>query len=156
MRKLMYRITRSFRFAALIKPVSSNGRCQLRHKRYLMSVTVEGEELITTEPKKGMLLDYDDITLAVSTTIERYLDNHYIDKTTGLDNLTLEALSEWIYWMIEPRILDIRKDESIKIVSVSVGDTMNTSCTFSPPEPRTSRRGLVWAAVSEMLQKAED
>lgn len=69
-----------------------------------MIVSIQRNELIDSGPKSGMVMDYEDISAIVKPFIDQYLDHHYLNESTGLGSPTAEALSQWIYKRLEPKL----------------------------------------------------
>lgn len=119
----MYRIEKSFRFEASHILPKHDGKCARLHGHgWVGKVVLEDYELITTGPKAGMLMDYGDISNALSGMIENYLDHQHLNETTGLSNPTSERLAKWIF--------DFLKDKIPAMVCVRIEETCTSAAEY--------------------------
>lgn len=102
-----------------------DGKCRRLHGHsWKMRVVVKALTLHATGPKQGMLMDFGDISKVVKPLVEDYLDHHYLNDTTGLQNPTSEELSRWIYKMLEPVLPNLE--------AIEIDETCTSSCHFQP------------------------
>ena len=71
-----------------------------------------------------MLQDFGDLSKIVKPLVDRFLDHHYLNETTGLANPTSEELAHWIYSQLKSKIP--------KLEWVEVDETCTSSCRYQP------------------------
>lgn len=121
----MFTLTKEFRFEAAHKLPMHDGKCRNLHGHsWKMRVIVQGENLILGGPKAGMLYDFSGISQIAKPFVEHYLDHHYLNETTGLENPTSEALAKWIFDSLQPRLSGL--------VAVEIDETCTSSCRYEP------------------------
>ncbi len=112
----MFTLTKSFRFEAAHKLPKHDGKCQRLHGHsFLGSIVVQGMMLIEEGPKAGMLIDYGDLSNLVKPLLDHFLDHHYLNETTGLENPTSEELARWIFQRLLPlcpQLVAVRIEET--------------------------------------------
>jgi 6-pyruvoyltetrahydropterin/6-carboxytetrahydropterin synthase len=63
-----------------------------------------------------MVMDYADIKTFLTPLLDQYLDHHFLNQTTGLENPTSEELAKWIFDQLEqsglPGLLGVRINET--------------------------------------------
>src|SRR5207245_1556542 len=98
-RQNMFRLEKQFRFEAAHRLPNHDGKCQRLHGHsWIGRVIVEGDELQTSWPKAGMLMDFGDMANPVKLLVEGYLDHHYLNETLPLlANPTSEEIARWIF-----------------------------------------------------------
>lgn len=120
------RISKTFAFDAAHQLPHHDGKCARLHG-HTYSVTLVLDGPVQTEgPKRGMVFDYGDIKAAFKPLLDGYLDHHYLNETTGLENPTGELLAEWIGQRLIPSLP--------LLVAVSVSETCTTSATWERPK----------------------
>ena len=118
-----FTLTKEFTFEAAHVLPHHDGKCgRLHGHSWKGKLVLEGEDLQTEGPKQGMLLDFGEIKAAVTPLLEKHLDHHYLNDTTGLESPTSEALAEWIYWEL--------KEKLPLLAAVIVEETCTSSCCY--------------------------
>lgn len=121
----MYELTKEFSFEAAHKLPHHDGHCARLHGHsFRMKIYLMGNQLEKNGPKKGMLVDFSDVSRIVKPLLGSHLDHHYLNKTTGLENPTSEELSRWIF-------LRLVKDLP-RLAAVEVLETCTSSCLYQP------------------------
>lgn len=122
----MFELTKEFRFEAAHRLPKHDGKCQRLHGHsWKMRVIVRGYSLHQEGPTSGMLQDFGDISSVVKPLVDAFLDHHYLNDSTQLENPTSEELAQWIY-----RRLD-REGKLPGLVAVEIDETCTSSCRFS-------------------------
>jgi 6-pyruvoyltetrahydropterin/6-carboxytetrahydropterin synthase len=121
----MFRLKKKFTFEAAHQLPLHDGKCRRLHGHSWVGWLVcEGARLQDVGPKAGMLVDFGDLSAAVQGLREEYLDHHDLNRTTGLENPTSEALAEWVYHRLKPRLP--------KLAAVVIEETCTSSAEFRP------------------------
>ncbi|MEA5417639.1 6-carboxytetrahydropterin synthase QueD [Spirulina sp. CCNP1310] len=121
-------IYKEFRFEAAHHLPHHDGKCRRLHGHsWIGRVYVKGDRLITTGPKAGMLLDFQDLKAYLTPLLEDYLDHHYLNETTGLENPTSEALARWIYDYFA-------RLELPGLDAVEIRETCTSGCLYRPAD----------------------
>ena len=95
-------IYKEFRFEAAHRLPHHDGKCQRLHGHsWIGRVYISGDQLISTGPKQGMLMDFSQLKQYMKPLLDNYLDHHYLNETTGLENPTCEAMAQWIFEQLE-------------------------------------------------------
>lgn len=68
-------------------------------------------------------MDYGDISATVKPLLENHLDHWHLNDSTGLINPTSEALAEWIFAKLQPKIADL--------VAVEIKETCTSYCIYA-------------------------
>jgi 6-pyruvoyltetrahydropterin/6-carboxytetrahydropterin synthase len=120
----MFQLKKEFRFEAAHRLPSHDGKCQRLHGHsWKMRIVVQGMTLHDVGPKIGMLVDFSDISAKVKPLVDDFLDHHYLNETTGLENPTSESIAAWVYWKLQPILPEL--------VAVEIDETCTSSCCFS-------------------------
>jgi 6-pyruvoyltetrahydropterin/6-carboxytetrahydropterin synthase len=91
-------IYKDFRFEAAHKLPHHQGKCRRLHGHsWLGRVYIQSNQLISSGSEQGMVMDFAKVTDYLNPLLESYLDHHYLNATTGLENPTSEAIAEWIF-----------------------------------------------------------
>lgn len=91
-------IYKEFRFEAAHKLPHHDGKCRRLHGHsWLGRVYVKSNQLIAKGSKQGMVMDFGDLKAYLQPLLDDYLDHHYLNETTGLENPTSEAIAEWLF-----------------------------------------------------------
>lgn len=118
-----YRLTKTFRFEASHQLIGHDGRCSRLHGHsWIGKIVVEGPALHQSGPKKGMLVDYGDIKVAVQSLVDDYLDHHHLNETLEMDSPTSELIAKWIY--------DQLYDKIPGLAMIVVEETCTSSCQY--------------------------
>lgn len=95
-------IYKEFRFEAAHRLPHHQGKCRRLHGHsWIGKVYIRSHQLITTGPEQGMVMDFGKIKQYLKPLLEEYLDHHYLNETTGLENPTSEAIAQWIFTKLE-------------------------------------------------------
>lgn len=95
-------IYKEFRFEAAHRLPHHDGKCQRLHGHsWIGRVYIRGDQLISTGPKQGMLMDFSQLKQYMKPLLDNYLDHHYLNETTGLESPTCEAMAQWIFEQLE-------------------------------------------------------
>jgi len=120
----MFTLTKEFRFEAAHRLPKHDGKCRRLHGHsWMMRVVVQGPDLYTMGPKAGMLTDFGDIKKVVQPYVDGYLDHHYLNETTGLENPTSEEVAVWLFSHLAPQLPGL--------VAVEIDETCTSSCRFT-------------------------
>lgn len=122
---MLFTLTKEFRFEAAHRLPHHDGKCQRLHGHsWVGRVILTGRRLQEKGPKSGMLQDFGEISGAVKPLLEDFLDHHYLNETTGLENPTSESLSKWIF--------DWLKEDLPQLGGVEIQETCTSSCLYEP------------------------
>jgi 6-pyruvoyltetrahydropterin/6-carboxytetrahydropterin synthase len=95
-------IYKEFRFEAAHTLPNHDGKCRRLHGHsWVGRVYLQGEKLIESGSKQGMIMDYGDIKKYLKPLLDNFLDHYYLNETTGLTNPTSEELAKWIFERLE-------------------------------------------------------
>ncbi|MEG3439308.1 6-carboxytetrahydropterin synthase QueD [Pannus brasiliensis CCIBt3594] len=95
-------IYKEFRFEAAHKLPHHEGKCRRLHGHsWIGRVHIKGNALQTAGSQKDMILDFGILSEYLKPLVEDFLDHHYLNETTGLENPTSEAIARWIYEKLE-------------------------------------------------------
>lgn len=101
----MFEIAKKFRFEAGHQLIHHDGRCSEPHGHsYQFIVTLRNDVLISSGPKKNMVLDFFDISDIVKPMIEKYLDHKWLNDTLESDSPTAEYIAKWIFDHLDSKI----------------------------------------------------
>jgi 6-pyruvoyltetrahydropterin/6-carboxytetrahydropterin synthase len=129
----MWKIEKSFRFEASHRLPFHAGKCARLHGHSWRGICVcEGDTLNVEGPQRGMLIDFGTIGQVVNELVDRYLDHHHLNDSTGLENPTCEEVSRWIYEKLLPEIP--------LLAAVIIEETCTSRCEYRPSN-RQRRRG---------------
>lgn len=121
----MFTITKEFRFEAAHKLNNHDGKCARLHGHsWKMRVILEGASVEKEGPKKGMLMDFSEVSKIVNPLLEEKLDHYYLNDTLKLENPTSEAIAQWLYNQLVPKLT--------KLVAIEVDETCTCSCRYEP------------------------
>jgi len=121
----MWTLAKSFRFEAAHHLPSHDGKCRRVHGHsWVGELEVRGDILHTTGPKRGMVIDYGDLSAALAPLVEEVLDHHDLNLTTGLPDPTSEAIAEFIFRWLTSRLEGL--------VAVTIHETCTSRCRYAP------------------------
>jgi 6-pyruvoyltetrahydropterin/6-carboxytetrahydropterin synthase len=117
-------IYKEFRFEAAHRLPHHDGKCRRLHGHsFVGRVYVRGDRLIESGAKQGMIVDYSDLKKYLKPLLNDYLDHHYLNDTTGLENPTSEELARWIYHKLEAAGLP-------GLYAVEIRETCTSGCLY--------------------------
>jgi 6-pyruvoyltetrahydropterin/6-carboxytetrahydropterin synthase len=91
-------IYKEFRFEAAHRLPAYAGKCHRLHGHsWVGRVYVQGTALIQSGSQQGMIMDYAEIANYLHPLIEQFLDHHYLNESTGIENPTSEAIAQWVF-----------------------------------------------------------
>ncbi|TYQ30511.1 6-carboxytetrahydropterin synthase QueD [Pseudanabaena sp. UWO310] len=120
----MWIISKEFRFDAAHKLPHHDGKCQRLHGHsFVGKVSIKSDSLKSEGSQVGMVLDYGIIKKYLEPMRDRYLDHHYLNESTGLENPTSEELARWIFNYL-------KQDGLEGLYSVEIQETCTSSCIY--------------------------
>jgi 6-pyruvoyltetrahydropterin/6-carboxytetrahydropterin synthase len=132
---------KEFRFEAAHELPYHDGKCARLHGHSWRGVVyVSGAALIQSGHKSGMVMDYGDIKAFLQPLLDDYLDHHFLNKTTGLENPTSEELARWIFEQLEQNGLS-------GLLAVRIDETCTSTCVYT----RTPADGFQLIAASTAI-----
>jgi 6-pyruvoyltetrahydropterin/6-carboxytetrahydropterin synthase len=125
----MFSLSKQVRFEAAHQLPYHQGKCARLHGHsWLVTLTVEGEELQQDGPQKGMLADFDilgNMTADIFQTFDHSLLNPRIH------NPTSENLAVFIYYqLLAPSISKL--PPGVQLTEIRVDETCTCACVFRP------------------------
>jgi 6-pyruvoyltetrahydropterin/6-carboxytetrahydropterin synthase len=118
-------VVKQFKFEAAHRLPNHLGLCQRLHGHsYTMDVFVKGDELCQDGTESGMVLDFAWIKTEAKPVIDEYLDHHYLNETTGLENPTAEELARWVFNKLKPALDGL--------IGIEIGETCTSRCFYFP------------------------
>jgi len=119
----MFTLTKEFRFEAAHMLPHHDGKCRRLHGHsWKMRVELRKIGLEVEGPKRGMLMDFGDISKAIQPLLETRLDHHYLNETTGLENPTSEEVARWVFNHLEGELAYLH--------AVEIDETCTSSCRY--------------------------
>lgn len=132
---------KEFRFEAAHELPHHDGKCARLHGHSWRGVVyVSGTTLDQSGPKAGMVMDYADIKTCLKPLLNDYLDHHFLNKTTGLENPTSEELAQWIFEQLEHKGLS-------GLLAVRIDETCTSTCVYT----RTPEAGFQLVTASHAI-----
>lgn len=120
----MWIISKEFRFEAAHQLPHHDGKCQRLHGHsFVGSISIKSDCLQSEGAQMGMVLDYGLIKKHIQPMVDKYLDHHYLNESTGLENPTSEELARWIFDYLQNDGLD-------GLYSVEIRETCTSSCIY--------------------------
>ncbi len=114
---MKYRICKSFDFSYAHRLPYHDGQCARHHGHNgVLAVTVESDALIETGPKRGMVMDFGELSELSGPFIEKYLEHRYLNDTW--DNPTAEHLCWFVSEYIKGKL-----PKRVRLVSVRLWET---------------------------------
>lgn len=122
----MWKLTKTFRFEAAHRLPHHQGKCQRLHGHsWVGHLVVEGHGLQTDGPSTGMLVDFSSLKSPIQPLLDDYLDHHYLNETTAMEDPTSEMLARWIFDAVKPAVP--------LLAAVIIEETCTSSCEYRPP-----------------------
>jgi 6-pyruvoyltetrahydropterin/6-carboxytetrahydropterin synthase len=119
-------IYKEFRFEAAHRLPHYEGKCRRLHGHsWLGRVYVKSNHLQSQGSQQGMVMDFGEISQHLQPLLDNFLDHHYLNETTGLENPTSEELSRWIYEKLAKAGLP-------GLHAVEIRETCTSGCTYYP------------------------
>lgn len=119
-------IYKEFRFEAAHRLPHYEGKCRRLHGHsWLGRVYVKSNHLQSQGSQQGMVMDFGEISQYLQPLLDNFLDHHYLNETTGLENPTSEELSRWIYEKLAKVGLP-------GLHAVEIRETCTSGCTYYP------------------------
>lgn len=120
-----FRLEKTFRFEASHQLPKHDGKCARLHGHsWIGRIVVEGNDLATSGPKEGMLIDYYDLSAAINPLVEQHLDHWHLNDSTGLSNPTSEELARWIFNHLRYKLPNLTE--------VQIEETCTSKCIYRP------------------------
>jgi 6-pyruvoyltetrahydropterin/6-carboxytetrahydropterin synthase len=118
-------IGKEFRFEAAHELPHHQGKCARLHGHSWRGVVyVSGSALCEDGSASGMVIDFAEIKQVLKPLLDDYLDHHFLNKTTGLENPTSEAIARWIFEQLEQRGLP-------GLLAVRIDETCTSTCVYT-------------------------
>ena len=125
----MFALRKQFRFEASHQLHQHDGKCARLHGHsWVGYVEVQGEKLIETGPKSGMLVDYGDLKDAMTVMVVKYLDHHHLNETLGISDPTSEKIAHWCYHYLIHTV----PQANCRLVAVVIEETCTSSAEYRP------------------------
>lgn len=121
----MYRLEKKFRFEASHVLPHHDGKCSRLHGHsWVGTLIMEGSSLINYGPKAGMLVDFGDVSHAVSDLLHESLDHWHLNDSLSLINPTSENIAWWIFHQL--------KEKLPLLVAVRIEETCTSAAEYRP------------------------
>lgn len=118
-------LEKRFAFEASHRLHHHDSKCNRLHGHsYGLVIEVGADELVADGPKRGMVVDFDDIAAHVRPMIADHLDHHHLNDTLGTDSPTAEFIAVWCYKYLRP-LLPL-------LTAVTVEETPSARVTYRP------------------------
>ncbi|HEX9030571.1 MAG TPA: 6-carboxytetrahydropterin synthase QueD [Streptosporangiaceae bacterium] len=120
-----FTLRKRFTFEAAHFLPDHDGKCRRLHGHSWVGwVEVAADVLQEDGPKRGMVVDYGDISAVVSSMVGSYLDHYCLNETLPVPVTTSEAVAEWIYHHL--------RSSGLSPSAVTIEETCTSSCTYRP------------------------
>jgi len=120
---MKWTLQKDFRFEASHLLPHHDGKCARLHGHsWKVTLKCQAERLEETGPRKGMLLDFGELTEVMKPLLENQLDHWHLNDTTGLESPTSEMMAQWIFDQIKPKVSSLD--------SVLVEETCTGRCEY--------------------------
>lgn len=101
----MFELEKTFHFEAGHVLPHHDGKCRMPHGHsYVMTIHIKSDQLLTSGPKKNMVIDFSDVSSIVKPMIETYLDHKWLNDTLESDSPTVEFIAKWAFEHLEPKL----------------------------------------------------
>lgn len=119
----MFEVEKSFAFEAGHVLDHHDGKCRYPHGHsYRIHIKLCADQLISSGPKKNMVVDFTSISLIVKPMIDKYFDHKWLNDSLETDAPTAEFIAYWIFHYLEPYLPSL--------YSVTVHETQTASATY--------------------------
>jgi 6-pyruvoyltetrahydropterin/6-carboxytetrahydropterin synthase len=121
---MVWIISKQFTFEAAHRLPHHDGKCQRLHGHSWVGIAyLQSDRLRETGSNQGMVQDFGDVKTILTPLVNEYLDHHYLNETTGLENPTCEELARWIYDKLKPQLP--------MLSGIEVKETCTSSCLYT-------------------------
>ena len=119
-----WQLYKEFRFEAAHRLPHHDGKCARLHGHsWVCRIYIQGDRLIESGPKQGMLMDFGDVKTYMKPLLDQYLDHYYLNETLGMENPTSEAIAQWIYRKLQAADLK-------GLMAVEIKETCTSGCLY--------------------------
>lgn len=120
----MFELEKTFHFEAGHVLTHHDGKCRVPHGHsYVLTIHVRSPTLISTGPKKNMVVDFQDINALVRPMILQSLDHKWLNDTLATDSPTVEFIAKWVYDYLEPLLPGL--------YAISMYETVSSKVTYT-------------------------
>ena len=75
-----WQLYKEFRFEAAHRLPHHDGKCARLHGHsWVCRIYIQGDRLIESGPKQGMLMDFGDVKTYMKPLLDQYLDHYYLN-----------------------------------------------------------------------------
>lgn len=116
---------KQFTFEASHFLPNHDGKCARLHGHSWKGIVyVEGNELQSSGPKQGMVMDYSEIKAVLNPLINQFLDHHHLNDTLEMENPTSESVAEWLF--------DRLAESGLRgLLAVQINETCTSRCIYA-------------------------
>lgn len=127
---MSYTVEKEFRFEAAHRLPDHDGKCARLHGHSFRAfVRVTAPRLVTEGPKRGMVVDFGQLSAIVKPIVEEKLDHHFLNESVPLENPTSEHLARWLWLQVAARLMPGRAHRGFEL-AVVIEETCTSRCTF--------------------------
>ena len=125
----MFTLRKTFTFEAAHKLTHHDGKCARLHGHsFKLTVEVKGY-VIKDGPKRGMVIDYGDISTVVKPLLENVLDHHFLNETLQHEGPTSEVIAGKIFHYLKTAIPQLS--------AVEIEETCTASCRYETTDAKS-------------------
>jgi 6-pyruvoyltetrahydropterin/6-carboxytetrahydropterin synthase len=125
-------IEKTITFEASHVLLEHDGKCARLHGHsWKAHLIFQGDELHSSGPERGMLIDFNVIKKYATPMVDEYLDHHHLNETLAIYP-TSEKVATWIYGQLEMLLPD---QYARLFVGVRVEETCTSAATYRPANP---------------------
>ena len=118
-----FTIRKRFTFEAAHVLPRHEGKCRRMHGHSWVGwVEVEGDELQSSGPSTGMVMDFADISALLNPMVEAHLDHWMLNESLDMESPTSEAVAQWVYRYLRAR--------GLPLAAVTIEETCTSVCTY--------------------------
>lgn len=122
----MWTLEKEFRFEASHVLPHHGGKCARLHGHsWRGRLVCRGEELHSSGPRSGMLVDYGELSAAIKPLLDQYLDHYHLNDSLDLESPTSEEVARWIFRRVKIHLP--------QLVSVILDETCTSRCIYAEP-----------------------